>query len=223
MVCHSNRIPSKVVKVNLRWLSEKDVAMETVIRSGYAAPIGLPMRIFQNGSRIRAFAFHVDQDAMFAYRQRQIFWQSALGGLPNLEKIILAFSILDRSSPCAPGLDPLTLQIDTMVNPGLPELVKAKFNVRYRGVLCGRPGVSCLGTVMLNGQDITNDISDIGSLFPMKSSILNWWRSRQAFVTARERKPRAPTVEICAIWDNDFTDKVKARYAFAYSRDGAAF
>lgn len=110
-----------------------------------------------------------------------------------------------------------------MTNPGLSELAKAKYNVRYRGALCGRPGISCLGTITLDGQNITNDVSCIGSLLPIRASIRNWWRSREAFVTAQEQKPRVPTVEICAIWENNFIEKVKARHAIVYSRDGSAF
>lgn len=170
-----------------------------------------------------AITLHVDQDVMLAFNNNRIRWKYGLEGLPNLENIILAFTIPDRGSGCIPGTDPLTWQIDTMTLPGLPELAGAVFKIRYKGILCGRPGISCLGTIILNGQDITDDICTFGSFRSMRSSIQSWWTSRGAFVTAQEREPKAPNIEVCAIWPEDFPETVKARHASVYSRQGSVF
>lgn len=186
--------------------------------------IGPPVfNIFQDAPKIKTLALHVDYDVMSAFNHGRNFWKYGLGGLPNLESIILVFAIPDRWSGCIPGTDPLTWQMDTMTLPGLPELVGATFKIRYKGILCGRPGINCLGTITRDGKNITDDACSLGSLLPMSLSIRKWWKSREAFVTAQEREPKAPTVEICAIWPEAFPKKVKARYASVYSRQGSLF
>lgn len=95
---------------NVRWLADKDIILEMAIRcvrfvgDAYSPPTN----VFQHAPRIKAFALHVDLDAMLAYQHGRLDWQYVLGGLPNLENIILAFSIPDRGSECIPGTDPLT-------------------------------------------------------------------------------------------------------------------
>lgn len=213
----------KGIKHNVRWLAKDDVILMSALRcnnGGLAPPV---FNIFQSASRIRAVVLHVDRNVMLAFHNRQIRWKYGLEGLPNLENIILAFTIPDRGPESVPGTDTLTWQIDTMTLPGLPELAGSVYNIRYKGILCGRPGISCLGTITLNDQDITDDIHTFGSLHSMRSSIQSWWTSREAFITAQEREPKAPTIDICAIWPEDLPEKVKARYASVYSRQGSVF